>query len=612
MQIAVAAPGEAAPTVDQAIGLKPVQQGIGYNTPLGEQVKKCKIEAAKSGGSGWVIRGESGQLLRRFLDTNNDNKLDQWSYYKDGLEVYRDVDANFNGKADQYRWLGTGGSRWGLDRDEDGSIDSWKVISPEEAAAEVIAALSTKDAKRFQRLLLSTEELKALGVGKTLEKDLRERLATTRRDFDSLLKTQKMVASNAKWLQFGATRPGIIPAGTDGATADLLAYDHAAAIIETDGKHGQVSIGTLVRVSDSWRIVDLPKSESSAGFFYASIERAPDVVEGSSGNINAGLQKLLDELEKIDEQSAATTSTATLATLNRSRADVLEKIAAQATKLEDRMNWVRQFADTVSAAVQSGEYPKGIQRLESMMSKLAKDKDASSLVPYVKFHHMTAEYGQKLQKPNADFVKIQGQWVKDLEAFVKAYPKSESTPDVILQLAMANEFSGKESSASKWYSKIISDFASSAIATKAAGAKRRLESVGRSIELRGKTVDGLSIDLAEHRGKVVLIHYWATWCQPCKEDLKTIKALQAKYASKGFAPIGINLDNDQQALKDYLRATALSWPQLYEEGGLDSRLANELGVLTLPTMLLIDKSGRVVRRNIHSTELETEIAKLTK
>ena len=610
--VATCGPLAAAPSVDQALGLKPVQADINYDIPDSKTAKKCKLEAVKQGGSGWEIREESGQLLRRFVDTNNDKKLDLWSYYKDGLEIYRDIDANFNGKADQYRWLGTGGSRWGLDRDEDGTIDSWKAISPEEAASEVIVALTKKDSARFERLLLSNDELNDLGVGKSLKKDLAGRLSDTRGGLRSLLKTQKIVASTSKWLQFGATHPGVIPAGTDGATKDLLAYDNSTAVIETTGKHGQVAIGTLIRVGDAWRIVDLPKAESTDGFFYASIDRAPDVIEGSAGSVSEAMQDLLDELEKIDDQLTKATDTTTLSRLNRSRADVLEKIAGQATTLEDRTNWVRQFADTVSAAVQSGEYPEGIQRLKSMQENLAKHNDSAKLVPYVKFHHMTAEYGQKLQKPNADFVKIQEQWVKDLEAFTKAHPKSESTPDAILQLAMAHEFSGKESSAKLWYGKIVSQFASTDMAKKAAGAKRRLESVGRSIELRGKAVTGQSLDLAQYRGKVVLIHYWATWCEPCKEDLKKIKALQAKFAGKGFSPIGINLDNDQQAMTNYLRTANLSWPQLFEAGGLDSRLANELGVLTLPTMLLIDKSGKVVRRNLHSAELEAEIGKLAK
>ena len=136
--------------------------------------------------------------------------------------------------------------------------------------------------------------------------------------------------------------------------------------------------------------------------------------------------------------------------------------------------------------------------------------------------------------------------------------------------------------------------------------------MGRSIQLRGTTHDDRDLDLTAYRGKVVLIHYWATWCEPCKKDLQTIKALQARYATKGFTAIGVNLDNEAKALTEYLRTTSLPWPQLYEPGGLDSRLANELGIMTLPTMLLIDKSGRVVRRNIHSAELDAELQRLLK
>ncbi len=46
-----------------------------------------------------------GSVLRTFADTNGDKKVDLWSYYKFGVEVYRDIDENHNGKADQYRWL---------------------------------------------------------------------------------------------------------------------------------------------------------------------------------------------------------------------------------------------------------------------------------------------------------------------------------------------------------------------------------------------------------------------------------------------------------------------------------------------------------------------------
>ncbi|KKL09289.1 hypothetical protein LCGC14_2567350, partial [marine sediment metagenome] len=101
-----------------------------------------------------------------------DNAVDDWRYYKNGLEVYRDVDSDFNRKADQFRWFHTSGSRWGIDDNEDGQIDRWKTISAEEVSAEAVAALSSGDTQRFMCLVLTPKELKSLGLGPEKQKQL--------------------------------------------------------------------------------------------------------------------------------------------------------------------------------------------------------------------------------------------------------------------------------------------------------------------------------------------------------------------------------------------------------------------------------------------------------
>ena len=61
---------------------------------------------------------------------------------------------------------------------------------------------------------------------------------------------------------------------------------------------------------------------------------------------------------------------------------------------------------------------------------------------------------------------------------------------------------------------------------------------------------------------------------------------------------------------EYVRQEKLSWPQLFEQGGLDSPLAANLGVLTLPTMILVGKDGRVLNRSVNAGELDAELKKL--
>ena len=141
----------APPTAEEALSLSPVQQTVTYQRVSAEEQKRCTVRDIDSETwSGWEVRSGDGLTLRVFADTNADKKVDLWCYYQGGIEVYRDIDVNFNGKADQYRWLGTNGSRWGLDQDEDGTIDRWKSISAEEVSSELIGAV--------QRCLLYTSD----------------------------------------------------------------------------------------------------------------------------------------------------------------------------------------------------------------------------------------------------------------------------------------------------------------------------------------------------------------------------------------------------------------------------------------------------------------------
>ena len=165
----------ASPSVVDGLKIKPVQEPVEYDQPTAEEVEKSTLAAETKGMHvGWFLRKADGQLLRRIVDTNQDKKVDLWCYYKNGIEVYRDMDSNFNGKADQYRWLGTGGTRWGIDRNGDQKIDSWKTISAAELSQELVWALKTADLGRFQAILLSEVDLGKLELGGELAAQLKK------------------------------------------------------------------------------------------------------------------------------------------------------------------------------------------------------------------------------------------------------------------------------------------------------------------------------------------------------------------------------------------------------------------------------------------------------
>lgn len=604
----------ASPTVEQALSLTPIQKDVDCDRPQGDEVARCRISSQKIDGYvGWVVEDANGVILRRFLDTNGDNKVDQWSYYKGGLEVYRDLDGNFNGKADQYRWFYTGGSRWGVDRDEDGRIDQWRFISAEEVTAEVIAALAEKDVDRFLHVALGRTDVGPLGLGPTKSKDLAAKIEGLETKFKDLLAKQKAVTAATKWVQFSGSRPGVIPAKTAGSTQDVQVYENVVAIVQTGTAHGQVQIGTLVLAPGGWRVIDVPQpiaegqTEMASGFFFqiAPPERAKTpTVTGPSEEV----QKLMAAIEEVDKAASQAATVEEKAKHNGRKADLLEQLATQ-SKPDERAMWYRQLADTISASVQSGAFPDGVKRLQALFDKLAKAGEPKAIVAHVRFAQMAAEYGLAIQDKKADYATLQSQWLKKLEGYIADYPDCPDTAEAMFQLAVAQEYAGQEEDATKWYGKIVKDFPTAPAAKKAAGARNRLGSVGNTISIVGKSPSGKTVDTADYRGKVVLVQYWATWCEPCKADMPMLKELLSKYGA-GFTIVGVNLDQSAKDMADYVSQNSLTWPQIHEEGGLESRPANEMGILTLPTMILLDGQGKVVNRNIHVAELDREVKKL--
>ena len=120
----------------------------------------------------------------------------------------------------------------------------------------------------------------------------------------------------------------------------------------------------------------------------------------------------------------------------------------------------------------------------------------------------------------------------------------------MLQLAIGDEFSGKEKEAVDWFGRIASDFPKSDLAPKAAGAKRRLESVGKTIPLKGKTLDGRPFDLAAGQGQGRADPLLGHLVRAVQAGHGHDPALQAKYGKEGFVPIGVNLDNSPAEATD--------------------------------------------------------------
>jgi thiol-disulfide isomerase/thioredoxin len=598
----------AAPSVADALKLEPRQPGIDCDRPTAAEAAAASIKQEKLDGvSALVVRAADGRILRAFADVNGDRVVDRWSYFKDGLEVYREMDGDdADAKADQSRWLNSGGTRWGIDRDGDGLLDAWQVISAEEATAEIVQALGRRDVAAFARLLPTKAELEAAGFSGDRLAELTTRAEAARQAFATLAAEQKRVGPTAAWTSMLTPQPpGVIPAGSPGVERDVTAYDNVVALADDAGTGVQVIVGSLVKCGDAWRPIDAPQLPGADG-------RLADTLgffmPASAGSAAAGgdeaLRPLMASLRELEEKMVQA-DMAGRAKLANDYIGKLQEIAAAAAPGEQPF-WRRQLVETVAAYVQEGILPGGLATLEQLATRFADDEP---LTAFIDFRLIQARYAASMEAGGGDADKLQAAWFESLAAFVTKHPQAAEAAEAMLQLAFRDEFEGRDAEAIARYGEIASGFPDTPQARKAAGAARRLDSVGKPLGLAGTSLDGKPVSIQAFKGRPVLIHFWSTDCEPCKVDMAQIRELQAKYGQR-IACIGVAVDGDRGKLAAFLQQKPLPWPQLHEEGGLDSRLAEEFGILALPTMMLVAADGTVADRNVSITELEKKLAAL--
>src|SRR5207248_2207064 len=151
-----------------------------------------------------------GRKLRRFFG-NNGKGVEIWSYYKDGAEVYREVDTNQDGVPDQYRWLNAGGMKWGVDVNADGKIDGWRMISAEEVAQEVFLATATNDFNRLHILFITEAELRALKLPAAKVEKIQKQLAAASKKFEETVKKLPALTKDANFVRVESAVPQCAP-----------------------------------------------------------------------------------------------------------------------------------------------------------------------------------------------------------------------------------------------------------------------------------------------------------------------------------------------------------------------------------------------------------------
>ena len=96
-------------------------------------------------------------------------------------------------------------------------------------------------------------------------------------------------------------------------------------------------------------------------------------------------------------------------------------------------------------------------------------------------------------------------------------------------------------------------------------------------------------------GKVVLLDFWASWCEPCRHSFPWMSELQRRHGADGLIVVAVNLDQDPQLAKQFLAATPAAFRVEYDPAG---KLATEFGVNAMPVSFVIDRTGRVREKHV--------------
>jgi arsenite methyltransferase len=163
------------------------------------------------------------------------------------------------------------------------------------------------------------------------------------------------------------------------------------------------------------------------------------------------------------------------------------------------------------------------------------------------------------------------------------------------------------------FQKVVSEYPNTQLAREAEGNIHELDSLnlGQPAPLfayRGG--DGEPVSLADFRGKVVLLNFWASWCSVCAGEVPLLKELYIKHKDRGLAIISISLDEEAKAFQEVVNKHSLTWPQVRD--GKDGQIAKLFNAQVTPTHYLLDREGKIAAKSVPGAKLEEVIAELLK
>ncbi len=224
---------------------------------------------------------------------------------------------------------------------------------------------------------------------------------------------------------------------------------------------------------------------------------------------------------------------------------------------------------------------------------------------------------EALQK---EYTKFQEDFIKQNDAYVSSHPKAfisaliiegmfnQGAPDIKKIKGYFDKLdeSVKNTKHGKKIKKQLDEL------SKPVAAVKELKAGDMAPDFSAPDAAGKTISLKQSMGKITIVDFWASWCNPCRAENPNMVALYKEFHGKGLNIISVSLDSDAAKWKGAIAKDGLTWTQVSNLKEMEDPIADAYGVKLIPTTFVLDANGKILARDLRGAELKDKVKSLLK